>query len=146
MFVLGLPLSFKAQCLPQIERGLCVAGRHVVAKTQGYHLVCVWGSLIKFQGGEVDLKIMLYTRVRIFFFLYWGLPLSFKAKCLHQIDGGLCLAGCHVVARTQSYHLVCTRVAWLNSRGDGVVVKFDMFSHCYTVCLCCLHASNDPLC
>ena len=51
MFVPGLPLSFKAQCLPQIERGLCVAGRHVVAKTQGYHLVCVWGSLVKFQGG-----------------------------------------------------------------------------------------------
>ena len=53
MFVPGLPLSFKAQCLPQIGRGLCVAGRHVVAKTQGYHLVCVWGSLVKFQGGEL---------------------------------------------------------------------------------------------
>ena len=59
MFVPGLPLSFKAQCLPQIERGLCVAARHVVVKTQGYHLVCVWGSLVKFQGGEVVLKIML---------------------------------------------------------------------------------------
>ena len=98
-----------------------MAGRHVVAQTQGYHLVCVWGSLVKFWGGEVVLKIMLYTRVRIFFFLYWGLPLSFKVKCLHQIDGGLCLAGSHVVSRTQSYHLVCTRVAWLNSRGVGLL-------------------------
>ena len=72
MFVPGLPLSFKAQCLSQIETGLCVAGRHVVAKTQGYHLVCVWSSLVKFQGGEVVLKIMLYTRVRIFFFFCTG--------------------------------------------------------------------------
>ena len=63
---------------------------------------------------------MLYTRVRIFFFFYGGLPLSFKAKCLHQIDGDLCLAGCLDVVRTQSYHLVCTRVAWLNSRGVGL--------------------------
>ena len=30
-----LSLSFKAQCLPQIERGLCLAGCHVVAQTQG---------------------------------------------------------------------------------------------------------------
>ena len=99
----------------------CV-GVMLLQKTQGYNLVCVWGSLVKFQRGEVVLKIMLYTRVRIFFFLYWGLPLSFKAKCLHQIDGCLCLAGCRVVARTQSYpHLVCTRVAWLNSRGLGLL-------------------------
>ena len=39
--------------------GLCLAGCHVVAKTQGYHLVCVWGSLVKFEGGGVVLKIML---------------------------------------------------------------------------------------
>ena len=50
MFVPDLPLSFKAQCLPQIETGLSLAGRHAVAQTQGYHLVCVWGSLVKFQG------------------------------------------------------------------------------------------------
>ena len=79
MFVPGLPLSFKAQCLPQIETGLCVAGRHVVAKTQGYHLVCVWSSLVKFQGGEVVLKIMLYTRVRIFFFFVRGLTPVFQS-------------------------------------------------------------------
>ena len=67
-----------------------MAKRHVVAQTQGYHLVCLWGSLVKFQGGGVVLKIMLCA----------GLTLSFKAKCLPQIDGGLCLSGCHVVART----------------------------------------------
>ena len=27
-------------------------------------------------------------------------------------------------------------------QGGGVVVKFDVFSLCYAVCLCCLHASN----
>ena len=30
-------------------------------------------------------------------------------------------------------------------QGGGVVVKFDVFSLCYAVCLCCLHASNDLL-
>ena len=44
-------MSFKAQCFPQIEDGLCLAGCHVVTKTQGFHLVCIWGSLVKFQGG-----------------------------------------------------------------------------------------------
>ena len=62
-----------------------------------------WGSMVKFQGGGVVLKIMLCARVRIFWgFLYWGLILSFKAKCLPQIDGALCLPGCHVVARTDT--------------------------------------------
>ena len=52
----GLSLFFKAQCLPQIQEGLCLAGCHVVAQTQGYHLVCIWGSLVKFQGGGIVLK------------------------------------------------------------------------------------------
>ena len=41
-------------------------GCHVVAQTQGYHLGCIWGSLVKFQGGGVVLKTMLFARVRIF--------------------------------------------------------------------------------
>ena len=44
----SLPLSFKAQYLHQIKRGLCLAVRHVVAQSQGYHLACIWGSLVKF--------------------------------------------------------------------------------------------------
>ena len=31
--------------------------------------------------------------------LYRGLSLPFKAQCLPQIEGGLHLAGCHVVAQ-----------------------------------------------
>ena len=40
-------------------------GCHVVAQTQGYHLVCIWGSLVKFQGGGVVVKTMLCARVQI---------------------------------------------------------------------------------
>ena len=49
---------FKAHRLPQIEDWggggggggrLCLAGCHVDAKTQSYHLVYIWGSLVKFQ-------------------------------------------------------------------------------------------------
>ena len=36
-------------------------------------------------------------------------------------------------------------VVWIIP-GGGVGVKFDVFSNCYAVCWCCLHASNDPLC
>ena len=121
MFVPAYPCLSKLNASLKL-RGVCVAGRHVVSQTQGYHLVCVWDSLVKFHGGGVVVKIMLCARVRIFWvFMYWGLPLSFKAKCLPQIDRGLCLAGCHAVARTQSYNLVCTRVARLNSRGVGLL-------------------------
>ena len=38
---------------------------HVVAQAKSYHLVCIWGSLVKFQGGRVVLKTMLCARVRI---------------------------------------------------------------------------------
>ena len=58
-----------------------MAGRHVVAQTQGYHLICVWGSLVKFQGGGVVLKIMLCARVRIFcFFFVLGLNPVFQSQ------------------------------------------------------------------
>ena len=79
-------------------------------------------------------------------FLYLGLPLSFKAQCLPQIKEVLCLTGCHVVAQTQGCHLVCNWGSLVKFQGGGVVVKFVVFLHSYAVCLCFLHASNEPLC
>ena len=75
-------------------------------------------------------------------FLYLGLALSFKAQCLPQIKGGLCLAWCHVVAQTQGYHVVCIWGSLVKFQGGGVVENFDVFLHSYAVCLYCLHASN----
>ena len=43
------------------EGGLRQAKCHVVAQTQGYHLVCIWGSLRKFQGGGVVLKFVVFS-------------------------------------------------------------------------------------
>ena len=37
------------------EGGRCLAGCHVVVRTLAYHPVCIWGSLVKFQGGGVVL-------------------------------------------------------------------------------------------
>ena len=37
--------------LSQIEKGVCLARCNDVVQTQGYHLVYIWGSLIKSQGG-----------------------------------------------------------------------------------------------
>ena len=76
----GLHLSFKAQWLPQIEKGLCLVWCHVFAPTQGYHLVCIWSSLVKIQGGGVVLRIMLCARVRIFCVFVPGLTPVFQSS------------------------------------------------------------------
>ena len=77
---LGLHLTFKAQCLPQIKGGLYLDGCHVVAQAQGYHLVYIWGSLVKFQGGGVVVKTMLCARVRICKVLVLGLTPVFQSS------------------------------------------------------------------
>ena len=80
-------------------------------------------------------------------FLYRALFLSFGANCLPQIEGwrwgggGLCLAGCGAVAHTQGYLLVCILGSLIKLLGIGVVLKFDVFSHCCQGYLRCLHAS-----
>ena len=90
---------------------------------RGYHLICIWGSLVKFQGDGVVVKTLPSVKCRFAEFLYLGLPMSFKAQCLPQIKGGLSLAGCHVVAQTQGYHLVCIWGSLVKFQGGGVVVK-----------------------
>ena len=54
---LGLSLSFKAQCLRQIKKRFVLAGCHVVAQRQGYHLAYIWGSLLKIPGGRGCFKV-----------------------------------------------------------------------------------------
>ena len=73
-----------------------LAGCHAVAKSQGYLLVCIWGSLIKLQGDGVWLPLRACFVLDCGFaeFLYRALYLSFGTKCLLQIEGCLCLAGC----------------------------------------------------
>ena len=57
----GLSLSFKAQCLPQIETVLCLAGCHVVAQTQA--ITCyAFGEPGYISGGEVVLKFDVIVR------------------------------------------------------------------------------------
>ena len=48
-------------------------------------------------------------------------------------EGGLRQAKCDVVAQTQGYHLVCIWGSLCKFQGGGVVLKFDVFSHCYAV-------------
>ena len=45
----------------------------------------------------------------------------------------MCLAGCPVVAQTQGYHLVYIWGSLVKFQGSGVLVKFDVFLHCYAV-------------
>ena len=104
--------------------GLCLAGCHRVAQTQGYHVVCIWGSLVKFQGGGVVVKTMLCARVQIRWVFVPGLtPVFQRSMSLSNIRGGLCLAGCHRVAQTQGYHVVCIWGSLVKFQGGGVVVE-----------------------
>ena len=48
-----------------LRRGFRQGGCHLVAQTQGYHLVCIWGSLVKFQRGGDKLKSILCAGRRI---------------------------------------------------------------------------------
>ena len=43
-----------------------------------------------------------------------------RAKCLPQMEGGLSLAGCNVVAQTQSYYLVCMGGSLVKLQGVGL--------------------------
>ena len=76
--------------------------------------------------------------------------LSFCARaypCLSKFSVSLKLRGVcvgHVVARTQGYHLVCIWGSPVKFQGDGVVLKVDVFSHCYAVFLY-MEANYDPL-
>ena len=68
--------------IPDIQRlvfpsngGKCLTGCYVVAQTQDYLLVCIWGSLFKFQGGGVGLfqKVWFCARLWIREFFVLGL-------------------------------------------------------------------------
>ena len=47
---------------PSSSKGLCLTGCHVVAQTQGYHLVCIWASLVKFHGGGIVVKFDVFLQ------------------------------------------------------------------------------------
>ena len=46
--------------------GLCLDRCHVVAQTQGCHLVCIWDSLVKFQGRGVVVKFEVFCTLMQF--------------------------------------------------------------------------------
>ena len=91
---------------------------HVLAQTQGYHLVCIWGSLVKFQGGGVVVKTMLCARVQIRWVFLPGLtslPVSLKLR------GGSVWLGVMLLHRHRAIIWYAFGVAWLNSRGVGLL-------------------------
>ena len=52
-----------------MQEGLYLAGCHVAAKTQGYLLVCIWGSQTKFQGvGLFENHALCQTGFEEFFY------------------------------------------------------------------------------
>ena len=60
-------------------------------------------------------------------FLHRALHLSFGAKSLPQMEEGLYLAGCHDVAQTQDYYLVCNWSSLIKLQGCGVVSNLTCF-------------------
>ena len=76
---------------------------HVVAQIQGYHLICMWGRLVKFHGGGVVLKTILCARL----WICWVFIPVFQSSVSPSNWEGFGLVGCHVVAQIQGYHLIC---------------------------------------
>ena len=60
----------------------------VVAQTQGYHLVCIWGSLVKFQGDGVVVKSMLCARADLLSFCTCAYPCLSKLNVSLKLMGG----------------------------------------------------------
>ena len=62
------------------ERGFRRTKCPNVAQTQGYHLLRIWGSLVKFQGDGIVLKTMLCARERICWVCVPGLTPVFQSS------------------------------------------------------------------
>ena len=50
--------------------GLASTKCHVVAQTEGYHLVCIWVGLVKFKGGGFVLKFDVFQHCYAVFVLF----------------------------------------------------------------------------
>ena len=96
---------------------------HVVAQIQGYHLICMWGRLVKFHGGGVVLKTILCARLWICWVFVPGLIPVFQSSVSPSNWEGFGLVGCHVVAQIQGYHLICLWDSLVKFQGGGVVPK-----------------------
>ena len=92
---------------------------HVVAQIQGYHLICMWGRLVKFHGGGVVLKTILCARL----WICWVFIPVFQSSVSPSNWEGFGLVGCHVVAQIQGYHLICIWDSLVKFQGGGVVPK-----------------------
>ena len=57
----------------------------------------------------------------------------------------MCLAGCHVVAQTQGYHLVRIWSGLFKFHGGGVVINFDVFPHCHAVFVLLMQAMTHSV-
>ena len=83
----------RAGLLPRLSRrrffegGFRLAKCHVVAKTQGYQLVFIWGSQIKFQGGWTGLKGPAWCYTGFEEFLY-QLLVPVKQGLVSRSNGG----------------------------------------------------------
>ena len=72
--------------LPPLGQLICFEGGFrrtkspVLAQTQGYYLVCIWGGLVKFQEGGVVVKTMLCARVQICWVFVPGLTPVFQSS------------------------------------------------------------------
>ena len=54
------PCLSKLNVSLRLKRDCVWLGVMSIAQRQGYHLVCIWGSLVKFQGGGVVVKFGVF--------------------------------------------------------------------------------------
>ena len=118
---LGLPLSFKAQCLPQIKEELSMAGCHVVSQTQGYHLLCIWVAWLNSREWGCCKDYVFVLECRFAEFLYRGYPCLSKLNVSLKLRRGCVWLGAMLLHRHGAIVWYAFGVAWLNSRGVGLL-------------------------
>ena len=88
-------------------------------------MVCIWGSLVKFQRGGVVVKTMVCARVRI------------------ERGGGGVGLGVMVLHRHKAIFRFAFGIAYLNSRGVGLFLMLFLMCFCTVmqfVCTVCMQA------
>ena len=93
----------------------------VVAQTQGYHLVCIWGSLVKFQGDGVVVKSMLCARADLLSFCTCAYPCLSKLNVSLKLRRGCVWLAVMLLHRHRAIMWYALGVVRLNSRGVGLL-------------------------
>ena len=132
-----MPACYPRWASKRFLRGGFHQGRcQLVAQTQGYQLVCIWGSLVEFREGGVLLKNLFCAGLWILLKFPPRLIPVFQSSASPSNWGGLVSSWMSAYCTDyQGYQLVCIWGSLVKFQGGGVVLNFDALPHLDAVCM-----------